>query len=311
MSKRIRAHLFLLTTAFIWGSAFVAQRVAMDSIGPFTFTGLRMFIGGFVLIPIIIFLGNKDKDTARIETEKRTNGFIGDPTFIGGFFCGVALFLASTFQQVGLVYTTAGKAGFITALYIIIVPILGLFMKKKASKLIWLCVILALVGVYLLCVKGDFTMNRGDLIMFLSALSYAVHILTIDHFSPKGDPVKMSSIQFFVCGTLCLPMLVAEAPAVPDLLAAWFPLFYTGVISCGVAYTLQVVAQRDTTPTITAIILSFESVFAVLSELVILKVFLAPKEIIGCVLMFIAIIMAQMPEKPKNKKIDREDDIHE
>ena len=301
MSRRIRAHLFLLTTAFIWGSAFVAQRVAMDNLGPFTFTGLRMFIGGFVLIPVIIFLRKKEAPQGKAALQIK--GFTDDPTFIGGFFCGVALFLAGTFQQVGLVYTTAGKAGFITALYIIIVPLLGIFMNKKASKLIWLCVILALAGVYLLCMKGDFTMNRGDLIMFLSALGYAVHILTIDHFSPKGDPVKMSSIQFFVCGTLCLPMLVAESPAISDVLAAWFPLFYTGVISCGLAYTLQVIAQRDTTPTITAIILSFESVFAVLSELVILNVYLIPKEIIGCILMFIAIIMAQMPEKPKKDQI--------
>ncbi|MCL1809177.1 MAG: DMT family transporter [Clostridiales bacterium] len=307
MSKRIRAHIFLLTTAFIWGSAFVAQRVAMDNLGPFTFTGLRMFIGGFVLIPVILLL--RKKEPATTGAAPQIGSLTGDPTFIGGFFCGVALFLAGTFQQVGLVYTTAGKAGFITALYIIIVPILGIFMKKKVSKLIWLCVALALVGVYLLCMKGDFTMNKGDLIMFLSALGYAVHILTVDHFSPMGDPVKMSSIQFFVCGTLCLPMLVAESPAVSDLLAAWFPLFYTGVISCGVAYTLQVVAQRDTTPTITAIILSFESVFAVLSELVILRVFLIPKEVIGCILMFAAIIMAQMPEKPI--KTEKEGDIDE
>jgi len=283
-----------MTTAFIWGSAFVAQKEAMSYIGPFTFTGIRMLIGGSVLIPIIIMLGKKgfvSEDTPAVK------GFINDPTYIGGFFCGVVLFFACAFQQIGLVYTTAGKAGFITALYIIIVPILGLFMKKRVGKLIWFCVLIALVGVYLLCMQEDFTMNYGDIIMFLSSFCYAMHIITIDHFSPKGNPVKISCVQFFVCGILCFPTAIVEAPLLSDLLASWFPILYAGAISCGIAYTLQVVAQRDTKPTITALILSFESVFAVLMGFLLLNELLSMKEVFGCVLMFAAIILAQMPEK--------------
>ena len=313
MNKKIRANFFLLTTAFIWGAAFVAQKEAMSYIGPFTFTCLRMFIGGTVLIPFIFILQKKGivtaDETPRIEGDaleaerggeadaKRFD--IDDPAFIGGFFCGVALFFACLFQQIGLVYTTAGKAGFITALYIIIVPILGIFMKKKVGKIIWFCVILAVVGIYFLCMEGDFTMGKGDLIVLLSAFGYAMHIITVDRFASRGDPIKISCIQFFVCGALCLPTLIVEAPTLSALLLAWLPIFYAGVISCGIAYTLQVVAQRDTTPTITAIILSFESVFAVLMGFLLLHEVMSLKEVAGCVLMFAAIILAQLPEKPQ------------
>ena len=190
----------LLLTAFIWGSAFVAQKEAMSYIGPFAFTSIRMIIGGSVLIPIIILL-RKMGVVAEVEGPQG-QGLTDDPTFIGGICCGCILFLASIFQQIGLVYTTAGKAGFITALFIIIVPVLGIFMNKRVSKRVWLCVIIALAGVYFLSIQEGFTINRGDLIMFLPAFGYAMHIIAIDHFSPKGDPVKISCIQFYVCGIL-------------------------------------------------------------------------------------------------------------
>jgi len=301
MNKRTRAHLFLLTTAFIWGSAFVAQKEAMSYIGPFAFTGIRMLIGGTVLIPIIIMLTKKGVLSG--DEGPKIPGPANDPNFIGGFFCGTVLFLASVLQQIGLVYTTAGKAGFITALFIVIVPLLGLFMNRKVSKIIWLCVAVALVGVYLLCMQEDFTVNRGDLIILMSSFCYALHIVTIDYFSPRGNPVKISCIQFYVCGILCIPTAIVEAPMLSDMLAAWFPIFYAGFISCGIAFTLQVIAQRDTKPTIAALILSLESVFAVLMGFIILSEVLSLREVLGCLLMFAAIIMAQLPEKGDTNEV--------
>jgi len=291
----MRAHIFLTITAFLWGAAFVAQKESMSYIGPFTFTGVRMIIGGAALIPLILILG-KGRFTA-VDEKPQISGIAGYPSLVGGFFCGAVLFFALTIQQIGLVYTTAGKAGFITALYIIIVPIFGLFMKKRVSKLIWLCVFIALIGVYLLCLQEQLTVNKGDFIVLFSTVGFALHILTVDYFSPKGDPIKISCVQFFVCGILCIPMLIVEEPTIAALLLAWLPIFYASFISCGVAYTLQVVAQRDTTPTITALIMSLESVFAVLMGFLLLNELLSLKEIFGCVLMFAAILLAQMPEK--------------
>ena len=296
MNRKIKAHLFLFTTAFIWGSAFVAQKEAMTYLGPFAFTAIRMFVGGATLVLVILVLSRAGAKPNGGAQRIAVDG--GSPLFVGGFFCGAVLFFACTVQQVGLQYTTAGKAGFITALYIIIVPVLGLFMKKRLNKIVWLCVLLALVGIYLLCMDRDFSINKGDLIILLSALGYALHIITIDYFSPKCDAIKMSCIQLFVCGALCVPMVLVEAPAAVDVLRSWFPIFYTGVISCGIAYTLQVAAQRDATPTITALILSFESVFAVLTGFALLHEVLSVREIAGCVLMFVAIITAQLPQKP-------------
>jgi len=241
-----------------------------------------MFIGGIVLIPLI-----------------KIRGAVFDRSYIGGFCCGIALFFSIIFQQIGLVYTTAGKAAFITAIYVIIVPVLGLFMKKMISRIMWLCVILAVAGVYLLCMESDFFISKWDLLVLLSAFGYAAHIITVDHFAPKCDPVILSCMQFFVCGAICLPTMIIEAPLLSDLLDAWLPIVYVGVISCGVAYTFQIVAQRDTTPTITAVILSFESVFAVITGFFILNEILSIQQIIGCAVMFAAIIMAQIPEKPK------------
>ena len=306
MSKRIRAHIFLLATAFIWGAAIVVQKDAMSYIGPFTFTCVRMLLGGTVLIPLIFFMNKKNGVTPGDMPEKRS--FTGDPSFIGGFLCGIALFLAITIQQIGIIYTTASKVGFITAMYIIIVPILGVFMKKRISKVIWLCAILAVAGLYMLCMEGSFSMSKGDLLVLVSAFAFAMHILTVDRFSPLGNPIKISCIQFFVCGGLCIPTMIVEAPALSVLLSAWLQIFYTGAISCGVAYTLQVVAQRDTTATITAILLSFESVFAALTGVLMLNEMLTMKQLAGCVLMFAAIIMAQMPEKPRGEKLKNRED---
>ena len=301
MSKKLRGNLLLLLTALIWGSSFVAQRAGMDYIGPFTFNGIRSLIGGIVLIPVILLLKKingrgADQETAPLsEEEKRAER---KTLLIGGISCGVVLFIASSLQQIGVVYTTAGKAGFITALYIVLVPILGIFIGKKIRPIIWLCVALSVVGLYLLCMTGGFSLSKGDLLVLLCALAFAVHILVIDYFSPKTNGVKLSCIQFFVCGIISLfPMFIVENPVWSEILSCWVPILYAGVLSCGVAYTLQIVAQKDTDPTVASLLLSLESVFAVISGVIILHEHIAGRELIGCIIMFAAIIIAQLPSK--------------
>ncbi len=302
MNKKLRGNLMLLLTAFIWGAAFVAQRSGMDYIEPFTFNGIRSFIGGIALIPVILLMSRK-RPAEMVETpgqepsdeEKRRER---KTLVTGGIACGVVLFVASSLQQVGLAYTTAGKAGFITALYIVLVPITGIFIGKKVRPILWLCVAMAVIGLYLLCVQEGFSLNKGDFLMLLCAFGFTVHILVIDYFSPKTDGVKMSCIQFFVCGAISIiPMATMETVVLADILACWLPLVYAGALSCGVGYTLQIVAQKDANPTIAAMLLSLESVFAVISGSIILHEQMAVREIIGCVIMFAAIIIAQLPSR--------------
>ncbi|MCD7834147.1 MAG: DMT family transporter [Lachnospiraceae bacterium] len=289
----LRNPLLLLLTAAIWGAAFVAQSVGMDYVEPFTFNFARSIIGGIVLLPCIAFLdGQKSRESV---TDRRTLA-------LGGVCCGAALFVASSLQQIGIQYTTVGKAGFITAMYIILVPVFGIFLKKKVGTKIWLCVLLAVAGLYLLCMTEGFTISSSDLLMLLCAAVFAVHILVIDHFSPLTDGVRLSCIQFFVCGLLSgVGMLLFETPSLRLVLQAWLPIGYAGVLSCGVAYTLQIVAQKGMDPTIASLILSLESVFSVLFGWLLLGQSLTPRELSGCVLMFTAIILAQLPEKRKSK----------
>lgn len=292
----------LLLTALIWGSSFVAQRAGMEYIGPFTFNGIRSLIGGLVLIPVI-FLFSKEKNAELTEAEKKA----GKKTLLlGGILCGIVLFAASSLQQIGMVYTTAGKAGFITALYIVLVPILGVFIRKKVKPIVWLCVILAVAGLYLLCMTDGLSLGRGDLLVLLCAFAFSIHILVIDYFAPRTDGVALSCIQFFVCGILSLfPMFLAETPVWFAILDCWIPILYAGVLSCGVAYTLQILAQKHTDPTVASLLLSLESVFAAIAGAIILHEQLAPRELAGCVLMFAAIIIAQLPSKTERE--DAED----
>lgn len=314
MNKKLRGDLMLILTALIWGSSFVAQKSGMDLIGPLAFNGTRTLIGGIVLIPAIKILdrfkaGREDaaqgssgeKTLEEVKKEKRT-------LLIGGISCGAALMAAGNLQQIGIYYTTAGKAGFITALYVVIVPIFGLFMKKKIRPIIWLCVAASALGLYLLCIPagGGFgQLNKGDIIMPFCALLFAIHILIIDYFSPKVDGVKLSCIQFFVAGVLSLifiwidPLLGFALPTIQTVAASWLPILYAGVLSCGAAYTMQVVAQADTDPTIASMILCLESVFAVLAGMVILGEAMSVREVFGCVIMFAAIVVAQLPTKNK------------
>lgn len=292
-AKEWKSSLMLLLTAAIWGVAFVAQSVGMDYIGPFTFNAIRSLVGALVLIPCIWLL-NRKKPAAQEDTPAQSDRTL----FIGGICCGVALAVASSLQQMGIQYTSVGKAGFITALYIVIVPLLGLLFKRRVSGLIWVAVVIAVGGMYLLCITEGFSVGKGDLLVMASAFCFSAHILIIDYFSPKADGVKMSCIQFLVCGLLCaVPMLIMERPSLPQILAAWMPLIYAGVFSCGVGYTLQIVGQRHIDPTIASLILSLESVISVLAGWVILGQKLTVRELIGCILVFCAIILAQLPQK--------------
>ena len=293
MKHRTANNLLLALTAFIWGSAFVAQSVGMDHVGPFTFNSIRSFMGGIVLLPVILILRRQSGRTNKNEK----NGLL---LWSGGICCGIALAAASSLQQIGLIYTSAGKAGFITAMYILIVPVMGIFIGKKAGMKTWIGVVLAAAGMYFLCITDGFHIARGDFLVFLCAVIFSVHILLIDYFSPKTDGVALSCIQFFVCGILCaVPMLISERPKIAEIAGAWMTLAYAGVLSCGVGYTLQIVAQKNTDPTVASLILSLESVFSVLAGWVILGERLSGRELFGCALVFTAVILAQFPEKAR------------
>ncbi len=300
----IRQSLLLLLTATIWGVAFVAQSVGMDYIGPFTFNAVRSLIGAAVLVPCIVLL-NKLKE--KEEGQKNLPGKEDKKTLLtGGICCGVVLAIASTFQQYGILYTSVGKAGFITAMYIIIVPLLGIFFKKRIGIRIWLSVLIAVAGLYLLCMTGGFQLEKGDFLLLICAVVFSFHIIVIDHFSPLVDGVKMSCIQFLTCGILCgICMFLFEAPKLSLILAAWQPVLYAGVMSCGVAYTLQIVGQKGMNPTVASLIMSLESVISVLAGFVLLHEVLSVREMLGCVFMFTAIVLAQLPGKSKVEKQEK------
>jgi len=294
MKKQAISAAELLLTAFIWGVAFVAQSVGMDYIGPFTFICVRNIIGGLVLIPLIFFLGKIDK-TNRSEQEA---GEYKKNTLLGGICCGVFLCAASCFQQFGIMYTTVGKAGFITALYIIIVPILGIFIKKRVAGIVWLSSVIAIAGFYMLSISGQVSISKGDILVLIGALLFSFHILVIDYFSPKGNSVAISCIQFFTVSIICgILMFIFENPQTMDILEAYIPIFYAGVMSSGVAYTLQIVGQKNMEPTVASLILSLESVFSALAGWMLLGQGLSTKELIGCGLVFAAVILAQLPQK--------------
>lgn len=288
----IKSPLLLFLAAFIWGVAFVAQSKAKDySVEPFTFNAVRNIIGGLTLLPCIFFLGRREPKEKKIEENPKT-------LLIGGILCGTVLCIASNLQQIGINYTTVGKAGFITAMYIVLVPILGIFLKRRAGIKVWISVFLAVAGLYLLCMTEKLSLGKGDALVLLCALVFAIHILVIDHFSPKVDGVKLSCIQFLICGILSMiPALILEHPQVSSILTAWLPILYAGIMSCGVAYTLQIVGQKNVNPTVASLILSLESCISVLAGWMLLGQKLSLKELIGCVIMFAAIILAQLPEK--------------
>lgn len=296
-TSTLKNSLLLLLTATIWGVAFVAQSVSMDYIGGFTFNAIRNIIGAITLVPVILIFSKQnpaaDQNPADRQKARKT-------LITGGICCGILLCLSSNFQQFGIKYTTVGKAGFITACYIIIVPIIGIFLKKKCSPFIWIAVLLSLGGLYLLCIiPGEgFSIGKGDTLVLICAVLFSFHILTVDHFSPLVDGVKMSCIQFLVCGILSgIPALIFENPNITNILQAWMPILYAGILSCGVAYTLQIVGQKGMNPTVASLIMSLESCISVIAGWLILGQNLSSREIFGCVLMFGAIMLAQLPQK--------------
>ena len=300
-SSQLKSSLMLTLTAFIWGVAFVAQSVGMDYVGPFTFNSVRAFIGGLVLLPMLPLLDRLNgRPSEELKAERRAQK---KTLIIGGIVCGTLLATASSLQQIGIIYTTAAKAGFITALYIVLVPILGIFMKKRPSALVWVGVALAAAGMYLLCIKEDFSIGFGDIMMLLCALAFSFHIIAIDHFSPQVDGVRLSMIQFFVCSVLCaFPMFFSEKPTASAIWDAKLPILYAGMLSCGVAYTLQIIGQKNMNPTVASLILSLESVFSCLAGWLILNEALSAKELAGCALVFIAILLSQLPMPVGKKK---------
>lgn len=291
-SKQIKGNLILALTAIIWGSAFVAQSVGMDHIGPFTFQAVRTVIAGFVLIPVFLI---SDRIKMKQGTYMKMTKEERKALIIGGVLCGIALCAATNFQQVGMLGTSVGKAGFITALYIVIVPFLGIFIGKKIKLHNWFCVLLSVAGLYLLCMSESLSLSVSDLYILICAFIFSAHILIVDHFVQKVDPIRMSCIQMFVAGGISvILMFVFEEPKIAMITDAWVPVLYAGVLSSGVAYTLQIVGQKNTNPTVASMILSLESVFSVLSGALILSQIPTLREAAGCVLMFLAIILSQL-----------------
>ena len=288
----------LLVTSLIWGTAFVAQSDGMNYIEPFTYNSMRTLLGGFVLIPVILLFRFLDK-----RSGKEKNTYSLKNTLVGGVCCGVILFIASSFQQAGIAQTTAGKAGFVTALYIVIVPLIGIFLHRKMPLRMWLFIAAALAGFWLLCIGDNFSISGGDLLVFFGALFFALHITVIDYFNGKGtDGVLMSCIQFFTAGLLMLIcMFIFEKPVIDNIIQARVSILYAGIMSCGVAYTLQILGQRHTSPTLATLLMSLESVFAALSGWLILGENLSIKELLGCILIFSAVILAQLAGTDKQK----------
>lgn len=306
MASRKLNSLFLTLAALIWGTAFVAQSLGADGLSACAFTASRSFIAGFFLLGLSFVTDKLTEKKQGVKLQKPDKKAL-KTLIIGGICCGAALAIASTVQQFGIQYTTVGKAGFITTLYIIFVPIFGIFIKRKASPAVYISAVIAMAGLYLLCVTEKFTISKGDLYVLVCAVFFSFHILIIDRFSPKVNPIKLSCLQFFTAGIILLiPTLLFEKPAVSDILASWKYLLYTGILSSGIAFTLQIVAQKNINPTVASLLMSLESVFSALSGWLILNQKLSLKELCGCALVFIAIIITQIsenkPQKDKNHK---------
>lgn len=284
MNKGLKSSFLLLLTAFIWGSAFVAQSVGMEYIKPCTFLCIRSLLGAVVLIPVMLFMKIKVNNS---------KGYLK-----AGFICGIILCISSLLQQYGIMYTTVGKAGFITALYIIIVPLMGLAFRRKPHKILWLCVALAIIGLYFLCINEKSKFSFGDVLVFLCAVGFAFHIMAVDYFCGKYNGVVLSVIQYTVCGVVCIiPMLLLDSPKISYIIEGWRTVAYAGILSTGVGYTLQIIAQKNVNPTTASLIMSMESVFAVISGWVLINQKLSEREIFGCALMLCAIILSQIQWK--------------
>lgn len=299
MKTSWKSSLMLFTAAFIWGTAFVAQSVGMNYLGPLSFNGARFLLGSAALLPVIWF------NRARKHSGENLSGNRKD-TVTGGICCGLVLCAAALLQQYGILYTSVGKAGFITTLYIILVPFFGIFLKKKVPGKVWAGAVIAAFGMYLLCMSERFSLGKGDALVLLCAVLFAIHILVIDFFSPRADGVELSCIQFLTAGILgSILAVIFEKPDIGDFVEGIVPLAYAGILSSGVAYTLQVLGQKKTDPAVASLILSLESVVSVLAGWVVLNQALTGRELAGCALVFGAVILVQLPGKRPGGKLRR------
>ncbi len=298
-SKQIKSNIMLLIAALIWGTAFVAQRAGVDVLHPCTYNGIRNFVGCIALMPVILFIdfSSKKKGTYIKDNPKTL--------ILGGIVCGVILFTASTLQTTALVSADEGKAGFMTALYLIIVPIIGVFMGRKVRPVIWISVALATAGLYFLCVKKgtSFAFNKSEILLLACAFVFSFHILAIDYFSPKVNGVKLSFLQFLVVGIISLVYIIAvDRPSADDIIKCAVPILYAGIMSSGVAYTLQIVGQKEAEPAVASIIMSLESLFALLAGIVISGNEPSARAITGCAFMMVAIILVELPQRKTKKQ---------
>jgi drug/metabolite transporter (DMT)-like permease len=285
--QQLTSNILFLITAIIWGFAFVAQRVGAQHIGSFTFNGIRFALGGLSLVPLLIYLNKKPK----VSSKKASAPY---SVLLAGIITGSILFIGASLQQIGLAYTTAGKAAFITGLYIAIVPILGMFLKHKLHITTWLGVALAVVGLYFLSVTESFSIGKGDLLEVIGAFFWALHILTIDYFTKKVDALKLSFVQIITCSALSMTVaMIFEDITFTGIYEALIPLLYGGICSVGIAYTLQVVGQKHAKPSHAAIILSLEAVFASIGGIIILNESLGLRGYIGCTLMLTGMLLSQ------------------
>lgn len=299
MNKKIKSTLFLMLTAIIWGTAFVAQREGMSSIGPFMFSALRMYLGTLTLIPIIYITVYRSKSHLNYIRPSFSEERAGKKLLLqGGVWCGLIIFFAANFQQVGLVSTSAGKTAFITTLYILLVPIIGIFLKRKLHWNIWAGVIIGTAGLYFLCITQSLTIAFGDLVILVGAFFWALHILCMDYYAPKVMVTKLIAIQFFVSGTLSLLVSLFTEPIIfSGIMDAMPTIVYTGIMSSGFAFTFQGLGQKDANPTTASIILSTEALFGAIAGYFFLSEVFTQREFLGCVLMFTAVIIAQLPTK--------------
>lgn len=289
--KRLKYNLLLVLAAFIWGAAFSAQSAGMDYLGPFTFNAIRFIIGSLVLIPVILLIDKKKKQKGEKVSTFKEN-------LKAGIICGVILCAATSFQQIGIMYTLAGKAGFITALYVIMVPLVGILFGKKNRLLMWISAGMAVFGMYLLTLSEGFGINKGDVLVFICSIIFTLHILVIDKYAPTLDGVKISSIQFMTSGVICAIIVpFTETVSLSSIWDCRIPILYAGIFSCGVAYTLQIIGQQKTQPVVASLLLSLESVFSVITAWLFLGESLSGREIAGCAIVFAAIILSQIPEK--------------
>lgn len=294
--KKYKGQIYLLLASVIWGSAFIFQKMGMDHIGPFTFGIFRFILGSLALLPVIWF-SDKFKNRKSAEIQQKTICLKNKTLLLGGTLCGSASFIAGSLQQIGIVYTTAGKAGFITSMDIVIVPIFMLVLKQKISKYTWFGIVVALVGLWFLCITENFTIAKGDAFVMACAVAYSIQILLIDHYAERTDVLKLSFLQFFIAGILSIPpALLTETIEAQNLINCTGSILYVALLEVSIAFTLQVAGQKYTSPACAAIIMSLESVFAALCGALFLHETMTSRELAGCMIMFAAFLIAQIPD---------------